>query len=53
MVFEIKRYVKMSCKRVYLSTRAPLGTVEGIHLLGHFERKGKYIWVPFLDPELH
>jgi hypothetical protein len=24
---------------------------EGIHLLGHFERQGKYIWVPFLDPE--
>jgi hypothetical protein len=20
-------------------------------LLGHFERNGKYIWVPFLDPE--
>ena len=34
-----------------LSIQAPLGTLEGICLPGHFERKGKYIWVPFLDKE--
>jgi hypothetical protein len=49
--FEIKRYVKMPCKRVSLSIGAPLGHLEGIRLPGVFERKGKYIWVPFLDPE--
>jgi hypothetical protein len=53
--FEIKRYikrhVKMSCKQVSLSIWALLGNLEGIHLPGLFERKGKYIWDPFLDPE--
>jgi len=53
--FEIKRYinrdVKMPCKQISLSIRAPLGNLEGIHLLGLFEIKGWYIWVPFLDPE--
>jgi hypothetical protein len=53
--FEIKRYinryVKMSCKRLSLSIGALLGKLEGIHLLGRFERNGKCIWVPFLDPE--
>jgi hypothetical protein len=48
--FEIKRYVKMPCKRVYLFIGAPLG-MEGMPLPGLFERKGKYIWVSFLDPE--
>jgi hypothetical protein len=42
--FEIKRYikrdVKMPCKRVSLSIGAPLGNLEGICLLGVFERKG-------------
>jgi hypothetical protein len=47
----IKRYVKMPCKRVSLSIGAPLGNLKEIPLLGCFERKGKYIWVPFLDPE--
>jgi hypothetical protein len=46
----IKRYVKMPCTRVSLHG-APLGNLEGIHLPGLFERKGQYIWVPFLDPE--
>jgi len=50
--FEIKRYikrdVKMLCKRVSLSIGAPLGNLEGYCLPGLFERKGKYIWVPFL-----
>jgi hypothetical protein len=32
----------MPCKQVSLSIRALLGT---------FEKKKKYIWVPFLDPE--
>jgi len=49
--FEINRYVKMPCKRVSLSIGAPLGNLEGIRLPGRFERIGKYIWVPFLDPE--
>jgi hypothetical protein len=47
----IKRYVKMPCKRVSLCIGAPLGNMEGIPLPGRFERKGKYNWVPFLDPE--
>jgi hypothetical protein len=47
----IKRYVKMPCKRVSLSMGAPLWNLEGILLPGLFERKGKYIWVSFLDPE--
>jgi hypothetical protein len=38
MVFEIKRYinryVKMSCKRVSLSTGALLGNLEGVRLPG-------------------
>jgi len=49
--FEIKRYVKMPCKRVSLSIGVPLGNLEGIRLTGLFERKGKYIWIHFLDPE--
>jgi hypothetical protein len=47
----IKRYVKMPCKRVSLSMGAMLGNLEGVSLLGLFERKGKEICVPFLDPE--
>jgi len=34
-----------------ISIGAPLGNLEGILLLGLFERKEKYIWVPFLDPD--
>jgi hypothetical protein len=53
--FEIKRYikrcVKMPCKRVSLSIGALLGNLEGICLLERCERKGEYIWVPFLEPE--
>jgi hypothetical protein len=53
--FEIKRYirkcVKMPCKWESLFIGAQLGNLEGICLPGLFERKGKYIWVPFLDPE--
>jgi hypothetical protein len=41
----------MPCKQVSLSTGAPLGNLEGIRLPGLVERKGKYIWVPFLHPE--
>jgi len=37
----------MPCKQVSLST----GALEGIRLPGLFERKGKYIWVLFLDSE--
>jgi hypothetical protein len=49
--FEIKGYVKMPCKRLSLSTGVLLGNLEGIRLPVLFDRKGKYIWVPFLDPE--
>jgi len=53
--FEIKRYtkrdVKILCRHVSLSIGVPLGNMEGIGLPGLFERKGYYIWVPFLDPE--
>ena len=37
----------MPCKRVSLSIGAP----EWIRLTGLFKRKGKSIWVAFLDPE--
>jgi hypothetical protein len=47
----IKRDVKMPCKWVSLSIRAPSGNLEGIRLPGLFERRGWYIWVPFLDPD--
>jgi hypothetical protein len=33
---DIKRYVKMTCKQVSLSIRAPLGNLEGICLPGLF-----------------
>jgi hypothetical protein len=33
----IERDVKMPCKLVSLSIRAPLGNLEGIHLPGLFE----------------
>jgi hypothetical protein len=36
----IKRYVKMSSRPVYFSVGAPLGNLDGIYLLGLFERKG-------------
>jgi hypothetical protein len=47
----IKRDVKMFCKRVSLSIGPPLGNLEGIHSSGLFERRGRYIWDPFLDPK--
>jgi hypothetical protein len=39
----IKRNVRMPSKWASLSIGAPLGNLEGIHLLGLFERKGWYI----------
>jgi hypothetical protein len=47
----IKRYVKMPCKWVSLSIGALMRNLEGIRLPGLLERKGHYIWAPFLDPE--
>jgi len=47
----IKSYIKMPSTRFSLSLGAPLGNVEGIRLPGLFERKGKCMWVPVLDPE--
>jgi hypothetical protein len=47
----INKYVQMPCKQLSLSRGAPLWKLEGICLPGLFERKGKYIRMPFLDPE--
>jgi len=41
----------MPCNWVSLSIMALLGNLEGVRLVGLFERKEKYILVPFLDPE--
>jgi hypothetical protein len=41
----------MPCKQVSVSLRASLGNLEGIRLPGLFEKKEKYIRVPFLDLE--
>jgi hypothetical protein len=32
--------------------RGPVGEPGGYSFAGTFERKEKYIWVPFLDPEV-
>jgi hypothetical protein len=32
--------------------RGPVGETGGGSFAGNFERKEKYIWVPFLDPEV-
>jgi hypothetical protein len=49
----IKRDVKMPCKWVSLSIGAPLGNLEGIRLLGLFERKGLVYLVSLLGPRGH
>jgi hypothetical protein len=41
----------MPCKQVSLSIGALLGNLDGIRFPGLFERKGKHIWLPLLDPE--
>jgi len=41
----------MPCKQVSLSIQALVRNLDGIHLMGLFEGKGKFIWVPFLDLE--
>jgi hypothetical protein len=41
----------MPCKQVSVSLRASMVNLEGIRLLGLFEKKQKYIRFPFLDPE--
>jgi hypothetical protein len=40
----------MPYKRVSLSIEVSLGNLEGIRFSGLFKGKGKYTWVPFLDP---
>jgi hypothetical protein len=40
------------CKQASLSIGALLGKLEGGSFAGTFERKEKYIWVPFLDLEV-
>jgi hypothetical protein len=42
----------MPCKWASLSIGALLGKLEGVSFAGTFERKEKYTWVPFLDPEV-
>jgi len=42
----IKRYVRMPCKQVSISIGAPLGNLEGFHLLGLREKDSMYA-----DPE--
>jgi hypothetical protein len=49
MRFSRKR--QMPCKQVSLSIGALMGNMEGGSFAWIFERKKKYIWVPFLDPE--
>jgi len=46
-----RRYVKMPCNRVSLFTGASLGNLKGIRLPGLSERKGWFMWVPFLGPD--
>jgi hypothetical protein len=47
------RDMQMPCKQVCLSIGALMGNPGdgGCSFAGIFERKKKYIWVPFLDPE--
>ena len=47
----VLRDMQMSRKRVSLSIRVLLEKLEVVRWLEIFERKEKYIWVPFLDPE--
>ena len=42
----------MSCKRASLSIGGPVGEPGGGSFAGTFESNEKYIWVPFLDPEV-
>jgi hypothetical protein len=46
-----ERFPKGSCKRVSLSIGAPLGNLEWFVYREILREKGKYIWVPFLEPE--
>jgi len=52
--FETKIYIEI-CKNSLITGitfhRGPTGEPGGDLLPGLFKRKGKYIWVPFLDPE--
>jgi len=45
------RHVKKGSGYGHLSPQGPVGEPGGDLLAGTFERKGKYIWVPSLDPE--
>jgi hypothetical protein len=47
----IKRYVKMTCKRVSLCVGAPFGNLGGITCRDILREKEMHIWVPFLDLE--
>jgi hypothetical protein len=41
----------MPCKQASLSIGGPAGEPGGGSFAGTFERKEKYIWVPFLDSQ--
>jgi len=41
----------MHYKRAFLLYRGPVGEPVRGSFVGTFERKGKHIWVHFLDPE--
>jgi len=45
------RDMHIPCRRVSVSIADPLGNLEGVRLLG-LSREEKYIWAPFLDPEI-
>jgi hypothetical protein len=49
--FEIKKYIKRYVKCSVSGYLSPFWNLDGIRLPGRFERKGKSIWVHFLDPE--
>ena len=43
----------MPCKQASLPLhRGPAGEPGGGSFVGTFQRREKYIWVPFLDPEV-
>jgi len=41
----------MPCRGSISLPRSRTGNVEGIRWLGLLEKKGEYIWVPFIDPK--
>jgi len=46
------RYMQNALQTGLPLNRGPVGKPGGGSFAGTFERKEKYIWVPFLDPEV-